>query len=203
MYKDNCRTTTTCNSKGNNNNSNIEQSTYCLVLKMSYFLYNSYTWTLHLKIWTHFGFGSQCALHLKSWTSCSLHLNWGGGVYLIWGYTSSEKLGELFTSSEKGGISDLRVCKLHKYIYRSAMFGVVVFKASMFNWGESICHGYMCIVVYIYIYIYIYRSAMRCAKFGIVVFKASILDGWGVNLLWVYVHCSVYIWQFHWGSQVH
>ena len=36
------------------------------------------------------------------------------------------------------------------YIYRSAKFGVVVCKASMLNWpGGSICHGYMCIVLYI------------------------------------------------------
>ena len=32
---------------------------------------------------------------------------------------------------------------------RCAKFGVVVFKASMLNcWGLSICHGYMCIVLY-------------------------------------------------------
>ena len=57
------------------------------------------------------------------------------------------------------------------YIYRCATFGVAVFKASMLNWGwESICYGYMCIVLYIY------RSVIRCAKFGVVVFKVSMLD---------------------------
>ena len=37
---------------------------------------------------------------------------------------------------------------------------------------------------------YIYRSA----RFGVVVFKASMLD-WpgGINLPWVYLHCSIYI----------
>ena len=34
----------------------------------------------------------------------------------------------------------------------------------------SICHGYMCIVLYIY------RSAIRCAKFNVAVFKASMLN---------------------------
>ena len=53
------------------------------------------------------------------------------------------------------------------YIYRSATFGVVVFKASMLDClGGQICHGYMCIVLHIY----------RSAKFGVVVFKASMLD---------------------------
>ena len=36
--------------------------------------------------------------------------------------------------------------------------------------GVSICHGYMCIVLYIN------RSAIRCAKFGVAVFKASMFD---------------------------
>ena len=99
---------------------------------MSYFLYNSYTWTLHLKIWAHsplymssavcvFGgyIWSQCALHLKILPSCSLHLNLGVYLHLntssenmnsfqVWVSlcTSSEKLTELFTSSEPGGISE-------------------------------------------------------------------------------------------------
>ena len=34
---------------------------------------------------------------------------------------------------------------------------------------------------------------MRCAKFGVVIFKASMLDWRGVNLPYVYVHCSIYI----------
>ena len=47
---------------------------------------------------------------------------------------------------------------IYIYIYRSAMrcgkFGVLVFKASMLNWKRglgSICHRFMCIVLYIYI----------------------------------------------------
>ena len=54
---------------------------------------------------------------------------------------------------------------------RCATFGAVVCKASMLDWRRgSICHRYMCIVLYIY------RSAIRCAKFGVVVFKASMLN---------------------------
>ena len=41
----------------------------------------------------------------------------------------------------------------------------------------------------IYALFYIYRSA----KFGVGVFKASMLDCKGVNLPYVYVHCSIYI----------
>ena len=48
-----------------------------------------------------------------------------------------------------GGQSAMDICALC-YIYRSAKFGVAVFKASMLNWlGVSIYHGYMCIVLYI------------------------------------------------------
>ena len=50
-----------------------------------------------------------------------------------------------------GGQSNIGICPLF-YIHRSAMrcakFGVAVLKASMLNWGVSICHGYMCIVLY-------------------------------------------------------
>ena len=44
----------------------------------------------------------------------------------------------------------------------------------------SICHGYMCILLYIYIYIYIYRSTMRSAKCGVAVLQASLLNGGSV-----------------------
>ena len=95
---------------------------------------------------------------------------------------------EIYAQLEEGGGGSIfhnYMC-IVLYIYRSAMkcamFGVAVLKASMLNWGVSICHGYMCniyiyiYILYIYIYIYIYRSATRCAKFGVVVFKASMLD---------------------------
>ena len=54
------------------------------------------------------------------------------------------------------------------YIYRSAKFGVVVFKASMLDWlgGQSAIGT--CVLFYIYIY--------RSAKFGVAVFKASMLN---------------------------
>ena len=55
---------------------------------------------------------------------------------------------------------------------------------------------YVYIYIYIYVYIYIYTERERetSAKFGVVVFKASMLN-WpgGINLPWVYVHCSIYI----------
>ena len=71
---------------------------------------------------------------------------------------------------------------------RCAKFGIAVFKASMVNWRRgSICHRYMCIVLYIY------RDAIRCAKFGVAVFKASMLDCKQGNLPWVYVHCAIYM----------
>ena len=50
----------------------------------------------------------------------------------------------------------------------------MVLQRSMLNWRGSICHRYMCIVLYIY------RSAMRCAKFGVVVLQASMLN-WGAQ----------------------
>ena len=43
----------------------------------------------------------------------------------------------------------------------------------------------------IYALFYIYRPA----KFGVGVFKISMLDCLGVNLPWVYVHCSIYIYM--------
>ena len=67
------------------------------------------------------------------------------------------------------------------YIYRSARFDVVVFKASMLS-----CKGANLP------YVYVHCSAIRCAKFGVAEFKASLLN-WGVNQLWVYMHCSIYI----------
>ena len=35
---------------------------------------------------------------------------------------------------------------------------------------------------------------MRCAKFDVAVFKVSMLN-WGVNLPWVYIHGSIYIYR--------
>ena len=50
------------------------------------------------------------------------------------------------------------------YIYRSAKFGVVVFKVSMLN-----CKG-----VHLP-WVHVHCSAITCAKFGVAVFKASML----------------------------
>ena len=46
-----------------------------------------------------------------------------------------------------GGVECICACL---YIYRSAKCGVVVFKASMFDWwGGYICHRYMCMSIYV------------------------------------------------------
>ena len=61
-----------------------------------------------------------------------------------------------------GGPCAMGICALF-YIYRSAKFGVVVFKASMLNCkGDSSTIG-ICALFYIY----------RSAKFGVAVFKVS------------------------------
>ena len=39
----------------------------------------------------------------------------------------------------------------------------------------------------------IYVHCAISGKFGVAVFKASMLDCKGVNLPWVYMHCSIYI----------
>ena len=52
------------------------------------------------------------------------------------------------------------------YIYRSAKFGVAVFKASML----SVTGGQSAMGIYALFYIY------KSAKFGVVAFKASMLD---------------------------
>ena len=49
----------------------------------------------------------------------------------------------------------------------------------------SICHGYMCIVLYIYI------KLIWCNGFPKI--YAHLVEGGGVNLPWVYVHCAIYI----------
>ena len=52
--------------------------------------------------------------------------------------------------------------------------------------GGSICHGYMCIVLYIE------RSAIRCVKFGVVVFKASLSDWGGQLAMGIYALFYIY-----------
>ena len=128
--------------------------------------------SLHLKmagyIW------SQGTPHLKSWVSCSLHLKWG--IYLIWGYTLSEKLSELFTSSETGGyISSEGTPHLKSWVSCSLHL--------KFGGGYIWSDGTLITQIYIY----------RSAKIGVVVCKESMLDWWGVHLPWVYMHCSIYI----------
>ena len=35
-------------------------------------------------------------------------------------------------------------------------------------------------------------SAIRCAKFGVALSRHLCMSDWGVNLPWVYMHCSIY-----------
>ena len=94
------------------------------------------------------------------------------------------------------------------YIYRSAKFGVLVFKASVFLRGDlpvdlttsakcgvvvckasmlncrgAMCHAYMCIVLYM--------KLMWCNAFAEI--YTQLEGSGGVNLLYVYVHSSRYI----------
>ena len=62
---------------------------------------------------------------------------------------------------------------------RHARFGVAVLKASLLNWGVSICHGYMCIVLYM--------KLIWCNCFAEIYAQLE-----GVNLPWVYVHWAIY-----------
>ena len=63
------------------------------------------------------------------------------------------------------------------YIYRSAMrcarFGVVVLQTCMLDWGVSICHGDMCIVLYMKL---IWCNGFARDLCGVVVLKASMLN---------------------------
>ena len=109
---------------------------------------------------------------------------------------------------------------------RCAKFCVAVLQASILNWGVSlpwvfvhcaiyetyvvswfcrdlssigggsICHRYMCIVLYIY------RSAMRCSNFGVAVFKASMVNcrgaichGYMCLVLYIYIYIYIYIYR--------
>ena len=80
---------------------------------------------------------------------------------------------------------------------RCAKGGVAVLKASMLAWGVSICHGYMCILLYMKLiwcngFADIYaRSAMRCAKGGVAVLKASVF-AWGCqSAVGIYALCYI------------
>ena len=64
---------------------------------------------------------------------------------------------------------------------RCAKCGVVVLQASMLYWGGSICHGYMCIVLYL--------NLIWCNGFTDI--YASLEVG-GVNLPCVYMYCTIY-----------
>ena len=63
--------------------------------------------------------------------------------------------------------------EIYAQLEEGNLCGVMVLQRSMHDWRRgSICHRYMCIVLYIY------RSAIRCAKFGVAVLQASLLT-WG------------------------
>ena len=69
------------------------------------------------------------------------------------------------------------------YIYIGCV-GVMVFQRSMLNWRRwvgSICNGYMCLW-YIYVMYVVYWFSRDLCLIG---------GGGGVNLQWVYVHCTI------------
>ena len=65
------------------------------------------------------------------------------------------------------------------FFYMSNLLGVVVFHRSMLNWRGSICHGYMCILLYV--------KLIGCS--GVSQIYAQLE---GVHLPCVYVHSSIY-----------
>ena len=76
---------------------------------------------------------------------------------------------------------------VHCAIYIRNFCGVMVFQRSMLDWRRgvgSICHRYMCIVLYI--------KPVWCHGFAEI--YAQLQEG--VNLPWVYVHCAIYIRNF-------
>ena len=81
---------------------------------------------------------------------------------------------------------------------RCAKFGVAVLQTCMLDWGVSICHGHMCIVLYMKLswcsgFAEIYaRSGMRCAKCGVAVLKASMLDC-GISICHGYMCIVLYM----------
>ena len=64
--------------------------------------------------------------------------------------------------------------------------------------GVSICHGYLCIVLYMKLIwwngfaVICARSGMRCAKCGVAVLKASMLN-WGVSICHGYMYIVLYM----------
>ena len=123
-----------------------------------------------MKILTHFWFWSQL-----------FTLSEKGGVYLnlkMWKYGLISGFGLSCSPHLKGGISE---CK-YLYIYRSAKFGVAVFKASMLDWlGVHLPE------------VYVHCSAITCDKFGVVVLKASMLK-WlgGQSAMGIYALLYIY-----------
>ena len=85
------------------------------------------------------------------------------------------------------------------YIFMKRLCGVMVFQRSILNWRRgwgqsamdictlSICHGYMCIVLYIY-ETYLVQLFSRDLY--------SIGGGDGVNLPWGYVYHAIYIYIY-------
>ena len=72
------------------------------------------------------------------------------------------------------------------------LFGVMVFQRSMLNWRGSICHRYMCIVLYISTSIYIYIDLPWDVPSLVQWYSRHLCLFEGGNLPWVYMHCAIY-----------
>ena len=143
----------------------------------------------------------HCAIYktyLVSWFSRHLCSIWGVGgranlpyVYVHCAIYTWNLFGiMLFQTSmldwrREWGQSAMGICPLC-YIWN--LFGVMVFQTSMLNWRRgvgSICHGYMCIVLYM--------KLICCNGFPDI--YAWLGEGDEVHLPWVYVHCAIHICQ--------
>ena len=101
---------------------------------------------------------------------------------------------------------------IYTFCYMCNRFGLVVLQGYMVHWG-SICHGYMCILLYMkliwcsgvaeiygqleegmgsvchgYMYIFLYVQMIWCS---VVVLQRSMVHWWGVHLPWVYAHSAI------------
>ena len=74
------------------------------------------------------------------------------------------------------GPSAMGICA---FCYIWKLLDVVVLHGSMVNWWGSICHGYMCILLYM--------KVIGCSSFAWIYGQLV-----GVHLPWVYVHSAIW-----------
>ena len=145
------------------------------------------------------------------------------GIYTLFCIYRSAKFGvAVFKVSVLDWGINLPWVYMHCAIYIWNLFGVMVLQRSMLNWRkgvESICHGYICIVLYMllilcngfpdvcvqleegvesichgYMCIVLYMKLLWCNGFPEI--YAQLEEGGGVNLPWVFVHCYIYIYIY-------